>query len=357
MGKIKYNKGFTLIEMLVVGITSVIIFGGVINLLIASDEVTDDTVQNGELQEIGTYALNVISEDLMMAGYFGEQSSKDSDLGYLVEGGYANLNNSAVADDCVGDGGNNGTFPLGNGFVFRYLWATQSEGVDEFNCIASSKANSTILQIKRGLGEDVSNNDSPNTITDHKGIRYYMLTIEDSVEIYHGNNANIGTGDLTACDATTDVTNCAMEYQHYIYYVREQTQGDIKVPILARMQLEKDAEDDAEAGKMVSYDLAEGVEYINVLFGVDDDGDNVADFYLGSEKMEAAREYWDQATPVSIVSAKLYVLVRSIKPDNRVENNASYNMGDHNIDAGGDGYRRMLFTNTVNIVNSGEKRW
>ncbi|AWB68538.1 prepilin-type cleavage/methylation domain-containing protein [Saccharobesus litoralis] len=327
----KKNQGFTLVELLIGAVLSLIVFGGAISLFIASDEVTDSTIQNGELQETGTYALNLLTKDIMMHGYLGLATGEASTMQIH--------NNAAVSQDCTGEPGNNGTFPNASEFNFRTIFMITATGVDDYGCIPDAKAYSTILQIKRGLGESVAEGEEENT-------RYYIKsTPAGDVYFYAGNDQASLMPDAERVSV--------MEYQNYIYYVREESQGDITVPILARYQLEKDATAAASGGQLVSYDLVEGIEYINALMGVDSDNDGVANFYLPVSNMNDSREYWDESEQMTIVSAKLFVLARSIEPDHRVENNLSYDLGDRIYTPNGDKYRRMLFTNTVYIANKG----
>ncbi|WP_111977918.1 PilW family protein [Algibacillus agarilyticus] len=327
-------KGFSLVEMLIAGVLGLVVFGGMINLFIASDSITEDTVQNGELQEVGTYALNVLTKDLMMHGYFGEYTGSN-----MMN---ANLHASAVSEDCTGENGNNGSFPNTSDFSFRTLWMMIATGVDDFGCIVNAKAGSTILQIKRGISDELDPGDEKKT-------RYYIKSNRDEIHFYAGNDQ--------ASVNTSMAKNLIMEYQNRIYYVRIEDQGGISVPILARYQLEKAEDAAANAGRLTSYDLAEGIEYINFLMGVDNNSDGVANFYLPVADMATSRDYWDQSGGMAIVSAKVFVLARALTPDESLQNKNSYDLGSWIFTAKGDGYRRMLFTNTVYIANKGLQGW
>ncbi|NTS76707.1 PilW family protein [Catenovulum sp. SM1970] len=333
----KKQRGFSLTELLIASVLSILVFGGVINLLIASDEVTDDTLQNGELQEVGTFILNQITQDVMFSGYWGamtEQNLDANNINVMVHNG------AAVTSDCIGDGGNNASFPSSTiTLPFRNLWLTIADDADELGCIPDAKIDSAILQIKRGLGEEVN---VPSKT------RYYLRVDNTMAYLFAGNDVN----DIPILNNGT-----TMEYQHRIYYIRDVVQGDYKVPVLTRLQLEKLDTATAANGKMVAYDMAEGVEYINFLMGLDKDADGVADVFLSAEKMNEDRQYWDQTAPNSIVAVKVFVLVRALKPDPSVTNNFTYHLGDWSFTANGDHYRRMLFSNTVTVANAGDSTW
>ena len=82
-------------------------------------------------------------------------------------------------------------------------------------------------------------------------------------------------------------------------------------------------------------------------FGIDEDGDQVADRYLpapGSRELERA------------VSARLYLLLRSVHPVYGYRNRHGYRLGGKYVPAANDAYYRRLFQTTVILRNAGAWR-
>ena len=66
--------------------------------------------------------------------------------------------------------------------------------------------------------------------------------------------------------------------------------------------------------------------------------------------------FWDRGSNSRIISAKIYVLARSVKPDNKYKNTNSYQLGDLKVTFN-DNYRRLLFSSTVSLYNARINGW
>ncbi|KMT64887.1 hypothetical protein XM47_11790 [Catenovulum maritimum] len=336
------NKGFSLTEMLVSMTVGMLVFAGVIGLLVASNETVSDTVQRGEMQENGRLALTLVSQDIMLAGYYGqftgmdihEASSADTEIVKLNQ---VNGNKVAVeGTDCVGDGENNGTFFVENSdFFFRHIWSTHTESSSIFNCISSAISNTDVLQIKRVLGDEISAGEELDT-------RYYLISTDNQAVFYAGS------------DATPVVNNGVIsEYQHHIYYIENESRGSVSVPILKRKYLYKTENSTGNQAKLKAQTLVEGIERMGFLFGIDSDSDGTVNYYAKAE--ELTREHWENDGS-EILAIKAYILVRALEPDNKITNTKVYDMGSY-LYTVNDNYRRMLFINTVKIINAGKEVW
>jgi type IV pilus assembly protein PilW len=58
----------------------------------------------------------------------------------------------------------------------------------------------------------------------------------------------------------------------------------------------------------------------------------------------------------NLFAVKIYVLARSIRPDNKYTNTATYQLGDLPIVVN-DNYRRLLLTSTVSLYNGTTDAW
>ena len=67
---------------------------------------------------------------------------------------------------------------------------------------------------------------------------------------------------------------------------------------------------------------------------------------------------WDNGNNNRILAVRIYVLARSILPDNKYTNTNTYNLGDLSFTPeGGDNYRRLLFNSTITLYNAGVDSW
>jgi type IV pilus assembly protein PilW len=65
---------------------------------------------------------------------------------------------------------------------------------------------------------------------------------------------------------------------------------------------------------------------------------------------------WDNGNNNRILAIRIYVLARSILPDNKYTNTNTYNLGDFPVTFN-DNYRRLLFNATVTLYNAGVDSW
>ena len=337
------QHGFTLLEIFIALAIGLVIIGGTLSVFVGLKTTTTETSSMGELQENGRFAVSIITDDLLRQNFWGDFSGNLNNGNIPL--GLSLLPAAQPNGDCVGGGINNGSFPQAAG-AFRTLWAQQVDsGTSLLNgCItnaaydSSTNFNSDVIQIKRAVATAFT---APVVPADLSNNRYYIQSNLTSANILPGNIAVIPT--LTGARI--------WEYQHHVYYIREDaigTSGEV-VPVLMQGRLQR-------ATNAMSFNmLVEGIERIHYMFGVDTDGDGIVNAYISSENM--TENYWDNANNVRILAVKLYVLVRAIREDNNYTNDNVYQMGNRSFDADGDNYRRLLFSSTVSLYNARVESW
>jgi len=286
-----------------------------------------ETSHYGELQENGRFAISVLSDDLLRQNFWGDYTGSIT---------LANINPvpAAPVGECVGGGVNNGTFPLATG-SFRTLWAdTVTNASILSGCVTDAKKKSDVLQIKRVASTPealVAGAEAP------AGNYYFM--------------SNMDNGTLFAAGTVPDVKNGRVwEYQHHIYYVRDEAVGSDTVPVLMQGRL---------ASNLSFAPIIDGIEMVRFEFGIDMDvnptaaGYGIVDAYVPTSSMTNA--LWDNELS-RIISVKIYVLARSIKKDIKYQNKNSYSLGGFNYTVD-DNYRRLLFSSTVTLYNASIDMW
>jgi type IV pilus assembly protein PilW len=329
LSHLKHQLGFSLIEIFIALAIGLVLFAGVMSVFVGMRTTTEETSSYGEMQENGRFAISLFTDDLLRAGFFGDMAENFSFSALATVP-------AVVGSDCFGNGVNNASFPVAVGH-FRILWGTTVKAINPINCISDAVVGSDLIQIKRAIS-------SVTAPADFAANRYYLMTNQNAGAIFAGNGAipNINQGR-------------SWEYQHHIYYVRNDNQGSNKVPVLVQGQLRN--------GTLPPIDFSpiiDGIEMIRFMYGVDTDDDGVVNAFIAADNMTEA--YWDNESNVKILAVKIYVLVRDILPDNNYENKSTYTLGDlavNFIDGSGNGdhYRRLLFTSTVAMPNARTDKW
>lgn len=315
------QRGFTLVEIFISLAVGLALFAGVLSVFVGMKTTTTETATYGELQENGRFALSILTEDLLKQDFWGDYSgSLDFSMLTSVPG--------APGTECNGEGLNNGTFPIATGH-FRTLWGQTIAAASVMGCIDDAKTTSDILQLKRAISQPLTATTNDN---------YYIVANLSGAEIFTGTDI-------------PEVTNSQVwEYQHHIYYVREEAQGTNTVPVLMQGRL---------TTNMTFDPIIDGIEMIRFMYGIDSDTEGSAGYGIVDAFVSAANmtdTQWDNGNNNRIIAVRIYVLARSILPDNKYTNTNTYRLGDLDVTYN-DNYRRLLFNSTVTLYNAGVDSW
>lgn len=327
-------KGFSMLELMISLVLGLILFAGILSIFVGMRATTAETSSFGELQENGRFAISVLTDDLLKQDFWGDFSGTFST---------ANLTAipAAPSNDCVGEGVNNATFPVAIG-NFRTLWGKTLTAAlpDPLNCFSTpvgtkTKAGSDVIQIKRVIANPVG---AAPLVAPTAG-NFYLTT-------------NTTIGGIVAFGGVTPVLDNprTWQYQHHVYYVREEQVGNNFVPVLIQGRLANFS--------MNFTPIIDGIEVIRFMYGIGPEATGVVDRFISADDMTAG--LWDKAAGTRILAVKIYVLARSILPDNKYENNNTYQLGagdDGKFEIKGDNYRRLLFSSTVTLYNGRVDSW
>ncbi|MBA6391654.1 PilW family protein [Colwellia sp. BRX10-3] len=317
----KNQRGYTLIEIFISLAIGLALFAGILSVFVGMKTTTQETATYGELQENGRFALSVLSDDLLRQNFWGDYTG-------TLDVSMLNAVPGAPGNECLGEGLNNGTFPNAIGH-FRTIWGQKVTSSSIMGCIDDAKKDSDIIQLKRAISDPLATSTSNN---------YYIISNINEAEIFTG-------------AAVPTVSNSQLwEYQHHIYYVREEAQGNNTVPVLMQGRL---------TTNMTFDPIIDGIERIRFMYGIDTDAPGTAGYgivntFLSADNMTLTQ--WDNGNNNRVLSVRIYVLSRSILPDNKYTNTNTYNLGDLPVTFN-DNYRRLLFNSTVTLYNAGVDSW
>lgn len=323
------SRGFTLVEWLIAMLIGVFLVGGGLSIFVASRATTEDAFDQSELQENGRIAMRMLTQDLKWAGFWGDYTGSPMATGQGVT--LSSGSTVLAANDCLDNLGR-GSLPPGVG-TNRSLWATRIDGSKAiaggaFACIpvASRIANTDVISIKRLMGR-------PLTDANAAGNRFYLATNTQVAQMFKGGE--------TIPSVTTMPARQLWEYQHIVYYLSPN--ATTNSPELRKRYLT------ANGGSvLIGGAMAEGIERLSILFGVDDSPvpDSTIDRYVASNNV--TEQEWSEGR---VVAARVFVLVRSLQASGRYVNNNTYQVGDVSVTGNGDGFRRLLLETSVSLRN------
>ncbi|PKG86515.1 prepilin-type cleavage/methylation domain-containing protein [Colwellia sp. 75C3] len=333
VGRVRHtSKGFTLVELMVSLSIGLVIFAGVMSVFVGMRSTTAETSSYGELQENGRFAVSVLTDDLLRQNFWGDLSGTFSQSNLIATP-------AQPGGDCVGEGVNNATFPQAVG-PFRTLWGKTivAGSLKPLTCLTMADntrimTGSDVIQLKRVISNPVAAVSAGN---------YYLTS-------------NLASGAVFRADAAVpEIDNSRLwQYQHHVYYVREESDGNGYVPVLMQGRLAN--------FKMSFSPIIDGIERIRFMYGVDTDTDptqpgyGIVDTFISATNM--TQDLWDNTGGTRVLAVKVFVLARGIRPDNKYTNTNSYQLGNDLPFKPNDNYRRLLFSSTITLYNNSVESW
>lgn len=307
------NRGLTLVELLIaVALGSMLCLAGA-TLLIKSKRAYLQDEQLARLQENGHHALRLLTRELSMAGYFG--GSSRGDIVPNLPGGSECYRHMVGLEGVLEHYDN--LLPTGESKGNRDLpEACARPGYHQ--------AGADALLLRRVM--DLPAVDRGQRQTALSGGLLYLRSDRNGAALVRGADGLAGDSSL-------------WRFHPQLFFLRDYSRerGD-GVPALCRIRLSPDAPRTAPVECLV-----EGVEQLQVEFGIDSDGDRRADRYVSSPT---------QAEIARAIIARINVLLRSPLPLPGHRDSNQYTLGNAVVEPPDDGHFRRVLTTSVLLRNS-----
>lgn len=307
------HTGLTLVELMVSLALGSVLCLGLTTLLAFSQRAYLQDEELARLQDNGRHALKILQRELSMAGY----------LGRLHPGGIRILAPPGTA-------------------CYSYLLAP-TPGLEHFDDIGEdglSASGAAVPAACRRPGQYQPGSDAlvlRRTLDQpHRDFGTFKLPVAGTT-LYLEVEGQKGT--LVAGNQVAAAARGVWQYQPQHLFVRRYSRfpGD-NIPALCRQRLSPNRADMAPLECLV-----EGVEMLQLEYGLDTDGDRLADRHLAVP---------DRADPGRVVLVRIYLLMRSIREVAGYRDERNYQLGGTRFRASGDGYYRQVFSAAVMVRNS-----
>lgn len=289
-------RGMSLIELMVALAIGLILVAGLATLFANSSKSGNDLENSIRQMESGRYAIELLSEDIKMAGYYGELS---------IDG--ITYSTPAACETAIGSLGWDNAANTIPTFITG-LSATQAAAL---SCLPNRVTGSPALVLRRLDTTAVA----PAAAA--SGAAYVQTsrcaTDPNATRLIISSTA----ADFTLRDLNCTAINNVRRYVSRIYYVASCNEcGVDTTPTLKRAEI--------GASQVTVSPLAEGVEEVAFEYGFDTNGDGVPDTYLAalSGTSGAADNDWS-----NVVAIRVYLLSRSTTPSAGFTDGKTYSMG------------------------------
>lgn len=357
------QRGVSMIELMISMAIGLVIMLAVFMLFSRISFSARNTDDAGRAMENGHFAMRLIGEDLRMAGFIGMSNDPAR-----VEVARASIISGTASANCGSQGWPLQMLSATNQLAFVEYYPNLSTTNPISSCLTSTmfQANSPALVIRRATSDtvrDQNNNGSLAEDFDAADNQIYLQSNHQGALVFMGKDyqTNIRGANLHktilrttwAGSVATTVTVDApvFRYGAYVYYIRPCSRpagttcaasddNGSPIPTLVRLQLSNQ-----DPAGFVETPVAEGVERIALMFGIDTDNNGTPDTYT--------------ATPADmgqVMTARISLLLRTSTSvaghDDSVftytlANGATFTCAG----ATNCSYRRFLFNDTIQLKN------
>lgn len=320
------SQGYTLIELMIAMSLGLLMGVAIITVFLEARHSFDRDESIQRMQDDARQAIRDLTNDVSMAGYWADLLLPAA----IVPD--ATLTVAASPDPC-GPASAAGvewiyqTVEPGTTQSVAVLAVDNATGATAnaaFSCIAAGEIvpGTDVISVKRVAGTGLGGAPAADTV--------YLRSNGTLGLLY---KAPLGAPAVNVPPPFTD-----WEYRPSIYYVRNYavTAGD-GIPTLCRKVLVF-----GSPPTMTTECLAQGIENLQIEYGLDSTGDGRPDVYIPNP---------DLAQLQMAVSAQIYVLARSADRDLRYDNEKTYSISNAPAYTPADDFYRRVFTVTVNMRN------
>jgi type IV pilus assembly protein PilW len=329
------SRGFSLVELMVAMTLSLILIAGALSVLYTSKVTFYENERVARLQENGRAAVELMLRDMRAGGYRGcaqnvtFTNTLTNPTGLLwnfaapVQGfEYTGPATWSPALDAAIASPRNGSDVV----------AVRTSPIDApaFATDASMAGPTADVSVAKAATDTLADN-STVMISDCTAAAVFSVsTFTDS-----GTTATLAHG-ATDLGAVFPAGARVVPVDTIIYYIRDSAtvRNGVRNPSLWRV-----------VGAGAPQELVEGIESMQILYGVDTDGDRLVNSYAKASAVGAAN--WNRVVSVSIA-----MLVRSTEPNATQNDPRVYTLLGTNVGPFNDRYERTLYTTTVTLRNN-----
>ncbi|MDX1454747.1 MAG: PilW family protein [Gammaproteobacteria bacterium] len=332
----RHHRGFSLIELMISMSIGIIMLGALTAVYIENKRVLNNVEGIARVQENARIAIEFMSHDAQLAGFYGKTS-----FAGLIQGSLSS------ADPLPATGSDCGTQWYTD--LEQSLWVVNNANPFAASCIpaANYQTGTDMLVVRHAKalrqGATRQSPDSSSPIT---------LPIPSEIStgtVFLRTSSSAGTLWRAGMDPPPASPSGSIEDRELvtrIYYIRPWMVAASETPQVPTLVYEELGRFGGEPA-MRATALVPGVEQMQIQLGLDTDGDGAVDLYRASESTARA----SAINPEQILAIRIWLLLR--EDDSRgFEPRRSYTMGDTLFTPPDDGLERFLVTRTIAVRNA-----
>jgi len=330
------QRGLSLIELMIAITLGLIVLAALLGLFVQSRSSFRQNDALAEMQDSARFGLDTMARDLSMAGFYGGLYGYSAIVPYTVA-----PSPDCGAPDLTASPSIPWAFQVSKRVEFRNHLSSVSVA-SAFPCLGQSNtpvaANTDIVAVRRVAGQSTASIISGNTANAAANTFYLKTNGTVGSIIHNGGNSVITLS--TSTDIPLQAPLALYKYMARVYFIRSYSQTPADgIPTLCRMELQQ-----VSSSSMSVECLAEGVENMQIEWGLDLDNDCVVDTYTSSPSATQLAQ--------SAITARIWLLVRTTQTDGGFNDQKVFNFADYsNTSALAAGFHRRVYSTTVQLRN------
>lgn len=327
------QTGLSLIELMISITIGFILLLALSGLFINSSRNRNEMQKSANQQESGRYASQLLSDNLMLAGYLAEFDPTPL------------TTPAALPDPCA-----TGIADLLTAMPLHVQGVTDTGATP--SCVTDRKAGTDIIVERRVSTAPICGDVAAAACADFvAGMQYFQASLcspPDGTELARSISgeadyaAHYFALSATAADFTRRKTNCVatnfaplQRYLVHIYFIANNNEAGDGIPTLKRAELGGDA--------FTILPLVDGIENMQIEYGVDSDNNGVPNTYTSAPGTTAD---WR-----NVVTARIHLLARNTSATPGHTDSRSYTLGDKAVAATDDQFKRHVYSTSVQFIN------
>jgi type IV pilus assembly protein PilW len=337
------QAGISLVELMVSITLGLLVLSGVLVVFVNTSAARNEVERTSRQIENGRYASELLTEDLRLAGFYGELSPSAAKPDILTP-------TTLPGDPC------SLTLADWRAWIPVHLQGYDDSGFTSANCtLTNLKANTDVLVVRRAraCAAGVSGCDAA---TNGKPYLQVSLCATQVTTNYKLGLEGTETFDMEKKNCVTTALANKREYFARIYFIATDNGAGENIPTLKRLEL--------TGSGWTTVPLVEGIEELQLHYGLDTNGDGMPDVYVANPN-DYPTGTCPGACPVTnwmnVVTVQFHVLARNLETSPSFTDSKKYVLGK---DAAGNdiertpggAYRRHVYSGLVRVANPAGRR-
>ncbi len=331
-----HQSGLSLIELMVSITIGLLVLVTLSTLFVNQSSTRTELDKSNRMIENGRYALDLLSDNLRLAGFYGAYDSGNASAALIATPPNPCSSNPAHIRDAL---------PF---YVQGYNTNVTSDIASPPTCLPSTiKTGSDVLVIRRAGLEALP---AASAVSDTRYLQVSQCQFEASNSFLLLTAP--ATYNLSKKACTTANSGPAADLRSIrvqIYFIDTNNKPNDGVPTLKMVELIDKVTYPYSTYNSGSFTpaipLVEGVEYMQVDYGVDTNDDGAPDSYVSTPAGTTVSN-WSK-----VVSAKINIVSRNLDTTNSYTDSATYRLGTGGTVTPGGHYKRHAYTQVVRLIN------